>query len=74
VHFIGFGRLFVAMFYWVGAAFIAAAIVGSAAGAATGTRQAVVAWTGLIAAASLFVAGAWGLLPSVASDVPPTAG
>jgi hypothetical protein len=61
-HFLGFGRLFTAMFYWVGAAFIAAAIVGAATGAAVGTRQAVEASTGLIAAASLFVAAGWGLL------------
>jgi hypothetical protein len=28
VHFIGFGRLFAAMFYWLGAPFVAAAITG----------------------------------------------
>lgn len=61
VHFIGFGRLFTAMFYWVGVAFIAAAIVGVAVGAAGGTREAVEASTGLIAAATLFVAGGLGL-------------
>jgi len=61
VHFLGFGRLFVAMFYWVGAAFVGAAVVGAAFGVADGTRQAVEASTGLIAAASLFVAGGWGL-------------
>jgi hypothetical protein len=61
LHFLAFGRLFVAMFYWVGAAFVVAAVAGAATGAADGTRQAVEASTGLIAAASLFVAGASGL-------------
>lgn len=61
VHFVGFGRLFTAMFYRIGVAFIAAAIVGVAVGAAGGTRQAVEASTGLIAAAILFVAAGLGL-------------
>jgi hypothetical protein len=43
------------------AAFVGAAVVGVAFGVADGTRQAVEASTGLIAAASLFVAGGWGL-------------
>ncbi len=73
VHFLGFGRLFAAMFYWLGVAFLAAAFIGAAAGAASGTTQAVEASTGLIAAASLFAAGAWGLLASRPSDTPPTA-
>ena len=68
VHFIGFGRLFAPVFYWVGVAFIAAAITGAAVGAAGGTKQAVEASTGLIAAVSLFAAGAWGLLASVPVD------
>jgi hypothetical protein len=68
VHFIGFGRLFAPVFYWVGVAFIAAAIAGAVVGATGGTRQAVEATTGLIAAASLFAAGAWGLLASVPVD------
>lgn len=72
VHFIGFGRLFAAMFYWLGAAFVAAAITGAIAGAVSGTRQAVEASTGLIAAASLFVAGASGLLTSLPPDTTPT--
>lgn len=62
VHFIGFGRLFAPVFSWVGVAFIAAAIAGATVGAGGGTRQAVEASTGLIAAASLFAAGVWGLL------------
>src|SRR5262245_39321868 len=73
VHFLGFGRLFAPVFTWVGVAFIAASIVGAAAGAADGTRQAVEASTGLIAAISLFAAGAWGLLVSVSYDLPPVA-
>jgi hypothetical protein len=73
VHFLGFGRLFAPVFYWLGAAFIAAAIAGAAVGAAGGTRQAVEASTGLIAAGSLFVGGAWGLLAAVPLDAPPTA-
>lgn len=72
VHFIGFGRLFTAMFYWLGAAFIAAAVVGAAVGASLDSRQAVEACTGLIAAASLFAAGAWGLLLSLRPDPLPT--
>jgi hypothetical protein len=66
-HFIGFGQLFAGMFYWLGAAFIVAAAVGAATGAASGTREAVEASTGLVAAASLFVAGGWGLLASASS-------
>lgn len=73
VHLIGFGRLFAAMFYSLGVAFIAAAFVGAVAGAVSGTTQAVEASTGLIAAASLFAAGTWGLLTSVPSATPPTA-
>jgi hypothetical protein len=67
VHFIGFGRLFSALFYWVGAAFLVAAVVGTAAGASVGTRQAVEASTGLIAAAALFAAAAFGLLAASGS-------
>jgi hypothetical protein len=54
-------------------ALVGAAIAGAAAGAASGPRQAVEASTGLIAAASLFAAGAWGLLASLPFDPPPTA-
>jgi hypothetical protein len=68
VHFLGFGRLFVAMFYWVGGAFVLAAIVGAATGAASGSRHAAEASTGLIAAVTLFAAGAWGLLAYRSSD------
>jgi hypothetical protein len=68
VHFVGFGRLFSAFFYWVAGAFFVAAVVGGAVGIVAGTKQAVEASTGLIAAASLFVAGALGLLASLASD------
>jgi hypothetical protein len=57
------------MFYWLGAAFIVAAVVGAAAGAADGTRQAIDASTRLIAAASLFVAGGWGLLEAASSRI-----
>jgi hypothetical protein len=73
VHFIGLGRLFAPVFSWLGVAFIGAAIAGAAAGTASGSRQAVEASTGLIAAASLFAAGAWGLLESLPFDPPPTA-
>lgn len=61
VHFVGFGRLFTPMFYWLGAALLLAAFAGAAAGAATGSIRAVEATTGLIAALSLFLAGARGL-------------
>lgn len=63
VHFLGFGRLFTPMFYWLAAAFLVAALAGAAAGAASGSTRTVEASTGLIAAASLFLAGGWGLLP-----------
>jgi hypothetical protein len=72
VHFVGFGRLYAPMFYWLGAAFIVAAVVGAAAGAADGTRQTIATATGLIAAASLFVAGGWGLLEAASSRIGPT--
>ena len=45
VHFIGFGRLFATLFYWVGGMFIVAAVVGAAEGASSGTKQAVEAST-----------------------------
>jgi hypothetical protein len=63
LHFLGFGRRFAPVFTVVGAAFLAAAVVGALTGLAGGTRHGIVGGTGLIAAASLFVAGGWGLFP-----------
>jgi hypothetical protein len=56
-HFLAFGRLFWAGFYWLGAALIAAAVAGTGVGLAGGGSDAVKATAGLLAAASLFLAG-----------------
>jgi hypothetical protein len=56
-HFLAFGRLFWPGFYWLGAALIAAAIAGVAVGLTGGGSDDIKATSGLIAAASLFVAG-----------------
>lgn len=61
VHFLGFGRLFAAAFYAVGAAVIIAAIAGAAVGLAGAGTHGIEATTGLITAASLFAAGGWRL-------------
>jgi hypothetical protein len=58
VHVLGFGRHFWVGFYWLGAALIAAGIVGAMVGLVGGSAGAIKATAGLIAAASLFVAGA----------------
>ena len=57
LHFLAFGRLFFAGFYWLGTALIAAAITGTAVGLAGGGLGGIEVTTGLIAAASLFAAG-----------------
>ena len=57
LHFLAFGRLFFAEFYWLGTALIAAGIAGTAVGLAGGGLEGIEATTGLIAAASLFAAG-----------------
>ncbi len=57
VHFLAFGRLFFAGFYWLGTALIAAGIAGAVVGLAGGGLGGVEVTTGLIAAASLFAAG-----------------
>jgi hypothetical protein len=56
-HFLAFGRQFWAGFYGLGAALIAAGIVGAMVGLAGGRAGAIRGTAGLIAAASLFVAG-----------------
>jgi hypothetical protein len=56
-HFLAFGRLFFAGFYWLGAALIAAGIAGAIVGLAGGGLGGIEATSGLIAAASLFAAG-----------------
>jgi hypothetical protein len=57
VHFLGFGRYFWVGYYWLGAALIAAGIVGATAGLVGGSPRAIKVTAGLIAAGSLFVAG-----------------
>ncbi len=57
IHFLVFGRLFWAGFYWLGAALIAAGIAGAIVGFAGGGVNGIKATSGLIAAASFFVAG-----------------
>ncbi len=61
VHFLGFGRLFASVFYWLGVAFVVAGVAGAIAGVIRNDRAAVEVTTGLIAGASLFAAGVWGL-------------
>jgi hypothetical protein len=58
-HFLAFGRLFSARFYWLGTAVIAAGIAGAIVGFAGGGLAGIEAVSGLITAASLFVAGGW---------------
>ena len=58
IHFLAFGRLFFAGFYWLGTALIAAGIAGTVVGLAGGGLGGIEMTTGLIAAASLSVAGA----------------
>ncbi len=57
VHFLAFGRLFFAGFYWLGTALLAAGIAGTIVGLAGGGLGGIEMTTGLIAAASLFAAG-----------------
>jgi hypothetical protein len=57
-HFVAFGYFFTAVFYWLGAIIIAAAIAGTAVGLAGGGRAGIAATTGLITAATLLIAGA----------------
>lgn len=57
VHFLGFGWQFWAGFYGLGAALITAGIVGTIVGLGGGSAGAIKGTAGLIAAASLFVAG-----------------
>jgi hypothetical protein len=69
VHFLAFGRLFFAGFYWLGMAFIAARIAGTAVGLAGGGLGGIEVTTGLIAAASLFVGGGSTVIGARASHV-----
>jgi len=67
VHFLAFGRLFWAGFYWLGTALIAAGAAGAMVGFAGGGSGAIKATCGLIAAASMFVANGWSLVRAQAS-------
>jgi len=59
VHFVVFGRLFWAGFYWLGRALVAAGFAGAVVGFAGGGSGAIRAVAALIAAASLFAACGW---------------
>lgn len=67
VHFLAFGRLFWAGFYWLGTALIAAGGAGALVGFAGGSPNAIKATCGLIAAASMFVATGWSLVAAQAT-------
>jgi hypothetical protein len=56
-HFLAFGRLFSARFYWLGAALIASGFAGAIVGFEGGGVGGIKATCGLLAAASLFVSG-----------------
>jgi len=58
IHFVVFGRLFWVGFYWLGGALLAAGLAGAVLGLAGGGSGTIRAVSGLIAAASLFAAGA----------------
>lgn len=58
VHFLGFGWQFWDGFYWLGAALIAAGIVGLIVALAGASAGAIQATAGLLAAASLFITSA----------------
>jgi hypothetical protein len=62
VHFLLFGRVFWTGFYVVGIVLIGGALAGAITGLAGGSAAAIRAVTGLIAAADLFLASAWGVL------------
>lgn len=62
IHFVVFGRLYRAGLYCLGAALLAAGVLGAAVGVAAGSASAVKATSGLIAATSLFAAGGWTVL------------
>lgn len=68
VHFLAFGRLFFTGFYWLGMALIAAGIAGTVVGLVGGGLGRIEVTTGLISAASLFVAGGLTVARSRASS------
>jgi hypothetical protein len=59
LHLVALGRLFHAGLYRIGAALVAAGIAGATVGFAAAGVDAITATSGLLAAASLFVAGGW---------------
>jgi len=63
-HFLGFGRLFWGGYYVLGGALIAAGVVGAIVGLSGHSSGSVAATTGIIAAVSLFAAGARVLRPA----------
>jgi hypothetical protein len=69
VHFVVFGRLFWAGFYWLGAALLAAGVAGPSWASRVEAQvrsDAIRAVSGLIAAVSLFAAGGWTVLATQA--------
>ncbi|HEX3779351.1 MAG TPA: hypothetical protein VHX38_06765 [Pseudonocardiaceae bacterium] len=75
VHFVAFGRLFATRFYLLGAALIAAAVLGTVIGLAGGSAGLVEAVTGFASAVSLFVAAILTIrqLPARHADMVPAA-
>jgi hypothetical protein len=62
VHFLSFGRAFWTGFYVIGIVLIGGALAGTITGLVGGSAAAIRAVTGLIAAADLFLASAWGVM------------
>jgi hypothetical protein len=68
IHFLAFGRLFWVGYSWLGTALIVAGIAGVVVGFTGGGSGGIEATSGLIAAASLFVAGGgWTIVRARAS-------
>ena len=68
LHFVVFGRLFWSGFYWLGAAMLASAAVGTAVGAIADDANLILVIVGFGSAASLFVAATPALLRRVPAD------
>ena len=68
LHFVVFGRLFWSGFYWLGAAMLASAAVGTAVGAIADDANLILVIVGFGSAASLVVAATPALLRRVPAD------